>query len=120
MVSNLYTTKELLDMLSDSIDNLRISKEMYYKMFKEAQEDIYKDKVIAELNQEKKNAINHLRRGFGISEQEEKYITEWKDKHKENCNSVSYKYIFTPTPIGTVGEVCCIKCNKKFTFRDIG
>ena len=73
-------------------------------------------------------------RGFPISEEEQKSIREWMDKHDEEvhhartlgdklklggCCGGRYTYKFTPTSIGTIGTVKC-SCGAEFTFQDMG
>lgn len=76
-----------------------------------------------------KNELNNLRckSDFVLSEDEELTVKNWvtshnNDKHKGNTDSGAiggrFTYCFTPTSIGTVGEVVCT-CGDKFTFRDL-
>lgn len=80
---------------------------------------------------ELKKAKEDLYRGFPISEKEQEKIREWELKHDaekhglktmeqramgHGCIGGSLTWCFTPTSIGTIGEVIC-SCGEKFTFR---
>ena len=61
-------------------------------------------------------------RGFPISEKESESISNWIRSH--NCPDANCKcgsqltYTFSPTSIGTFGEVQC-SCGAKFEFRKV-
>ena len=87
-----------------------------------------KDDEIQKLKNEIKN-INEKSSYmiFSISEEEEKDIEKWKNKHiKERHNGNSYDgaiggrftYIFTPTSIGEVGQIKC-SCGCSYYFREL-
>ena len=82
---------------------------------------------------ELKKAKEDLYRGFPISEKEQEKIREWELKHDaekhglktskqramgHGCIGGSLTWRFTPTSIGTIGEVIC-SCGEKFTFQDL-
>jgi hypothetical protein len=67
-------------------------------------------------------------RGFRITKEEQEKIDMWKKAHikkKHNGNSYAgaiggnWTYKFTPTGIGTLGEIKC-SCGETFCFCDIG
>lgn len=96
-------------------------------------EENYKDEEIAAMKVKLDKMREDYYRGFPISEEEQKRIKEWKDKHEEevhNCHSISdklrrggcfggtYKYEFVPTSIGTVGTIKC-NCGEQFVFQKL-
>jgi len=82
----------------------------------------YKDEELMQLKQklEKRNA--DCRRGFVITEEEQKRIDIWKKEHEESDNLYqkhskhSYTYIFEPTEIVTFGTIRC-QCGAEFCFK---
>lgn len=100
---------------------------------KKLKDEHYKDSEMQRMKTELKKAKEDLYRGFPISEEEEKRIKEWQDKHdaevhglktlKERvhaggCIGGRYSYEFVSTSIGVVGTVKC-NCGAKFTFQDL-
>lgn len=100
---------------------------------KKLKEEHYKDTELKEMKEELERIKADMYRGFPISEEEEKKIKEWQDKHdaevhglktlKERvhaggCIGGRYTYEFVNTSIGTVGTVKC-SCGAKFTFQDL-
>ena len=88
---------------------------------------------VSDLCQGIKKAKEDLYRGFPISEKEQEKIREWELKHDaekhglktskqramgHGCIGGSLTWCFTPTSIGTIGEVIC-SCGEKFTFQDL-
>ncbi len=89
----------------------------------------YKDKKLQEMKETLDIMQDNLNRGFPISSNELDVIKEWFDKHKGQDSTTEGKfvkypkhyihhYIFTPTEIGTVGEVVC-HCGEKFEFQSL-
>ena len=93
----------------------------------------YKNEELSGMRQQLEKMQKDYYRGFPISEEEQKSIREWMDKHDEevhNCRTLkdklrrggcvggTYKYEFVPTSIGTVGTVKC-SCGAEFTFQEI-
>lgn len=87
----------------------------------------YKDEEIQKLLQEKENIRKRYAHGFEIDEDEWLSIKEWQAKHiaeKHNGNKYAgaiggrFKYIFTPTSIGEIGEIEC-SCGEKFCFKEL-
>ena len=100
---------------------------------KKLKDEAYKDSELQRMKAELAEARNDLRRGFGISESEQKAIKEWKKKHETEAHGIvtddqrmklhgciggNYSYIFIPTSIGIVGEIQC-SCGEKFTFCEL-
>lgn len=93
-------------------------------------DEVYKDKELIALKEELEEAQEALRRGFPISEDEEKRINDWIKRHEEKKHGVNflnkrisragaiggaYTYEFTPTSIGTFCSVRC-SCGESFDF----
>ena len=104
------------------------------KQNQKLRDEKYKDNELLRMEAELKAMKEDYYRGFPISEEEQKSIREWMDKHDEEvhhartigdklklggCCGGRYTYKFTPTSIGTIGTVKC-SCGAKFTFREIG
>lgn len=100
---------------------------------KKLKDEHYKDSEMQRMKAELKKAKEDLYRGFPISEEEEKRIKEWQDKHDAEvhglktlkdrvhaggCIGGRYSYEFVSTSIGVVGTVKC-NCGAKFTFQDL-
>lgn len=103
------------------------------KQNQELRDEKYKDNELSRMESDLKTMKEDYYRGFPISEEEQKSIREWMDKHDEavhhartlgdklklgGCCGGRYTYEFTPTSIGTIGTVKC-SCGAKFTFQDI-
>lgn len=103
------------------------------KQNQELHDEKYKDNELSRMEDELKTMKENYYRGFPISEEEQKSIREWMDKHDEevhNCRTLkdklrrggciggTYKYEFVPTSIGTVGIVKC-SCGAEFAFQEI-
>lgn len=100
---------------------------------KKLKEENYKDEELTAMRVQLEAMRKDYYRGFLISEEEQKNIRNWMDKHDEevhNCHTLedkikrggciggTYKYEFVPTSIGTVGTVKC-SCGAEFTFQEI-
>lgn len=100
---------------------------------KKLKDEHYKDSEMQRMEAELEKAKDDLYRGFPISEEEEKRIKEWQDKHdaevhglktlKERvhaggCIGGRYTYHFVPTSIGVIGSVKC-NCGAEFVFQDL-
>lgn len=71
---------------------------------------------------------------FPITEDEQQKINDWKSRHDREVHGLNnledklaaggaiggrYYYKFTPTSIGTVGEIVCDCCGKSFAFQEL-
>ena len=64
---------------------------------------------------EMENTIDELRKANDKLREE-----HYKDDKSHGCSGYKEtKYIFTPTCVGTVGEVTCENCGKTFKFRSL-
>lgn len=107
VIEELQSKDTQIDMLQNKLDNFNMQDEL-----------IEKDKIISQL-------MN--RECFDITEDEQKAIDEWVEKHtqeKHNGNTYSgaiggrYTYEFTPTSIGTIGIIKC-SCGDEFIFKNL-
>ncbi len=100
---------------------------------KKLRDEKYKDEELQKLTKELEECRKEVRRGFSISEDEEKSINEWKKKHELEKHGIktdrdridahgaiggAYMYHFLPTSIGIIGEVAC-SCGDKFCFSNL-
>lgn len=103
------------------------------KQNQKLRDEKYKDNELLRMEAELKAMKEDYYRGFPISEEEQKSIREWMDKHDEEvhhartlgdklklggCCGGRYSYHFVPTSIGTIGTVKC-SCGAEFTFQDL-
>lgn len=103
------------------------------KQNQKLRDEKYKDNELLRMEAELKAMKEDYYRGFPISEEEQKSIREWMDKHDEEvhhartlgdklklggCCGGRYTYKFTPTSIGTIGTVKC-SCGAEFTFQNM-
>ena len=103
------------------------------KQNQKLRDEKYKDNELLRMEVELKAMKEEYYRGFPISEEEQKSIREWVDKHDKEvhhartlgdklklggCCGGRYSYHFVPTSIGTIGTVKC-SCGAEFTFQDL-
>ena len=103
------------------------------KQNQKLRDEKYKDNELLRMEAELKTMKEDYYRGFPISEEEQKSIREWMDKHDEEvhhartlgdklklggCCGGRYTYKFTPTSIGTIGTIKC-SCGAEFTFQNM-
>jgi hypothetical protein len=97
-------------------------------------DEAFKDTKLKEMQNRLKIMEDNYYRGFPISEDEEKAISEWKNKHDAEVHNLTtpelrmkasgvsggrYSYHFIPTSIGVSGTVEC-SCGAKFEFQHLG
>lgn len=89
---------------------------------REVEDEKWSDKEMVKLAIERDNAIQALKRGFGISEEEAEDVRKWQNHHIEtqHCNCVgrgciggNFIYEFIPTSIGVIGSIYCKTCMDK-------
>ena len=103
------------------------------KQNQKLRDEKYKYNELLRMEAELKAMKEDYYRGFPISEEEQKSIREWMDKHDEEvhhartlgdklklggCCGGRYTYKFTPTSIGTIGTVKC-GCGAELIFQEI-
>lgn len=97
-------------------------------------EEWNKDEELTKVREELKKCKDDMRRGFQISEDEQKDIQAWIRRHEEyahglktleqrvlahGCSGGGYTYMFYPTGIGTIGIVKCNACGDAYEFQRI-
>lgn len=117
--------KNFCDEISEIVHHAQERNQILSDENKKLKDEHYKDAEIQRLLAENEKYRAELRRGFYISEEEQEDINKWekehiKAKHKGKSYSGTiggrFKYIFTPTSIGEIGEIEC-SCGEKYTFR---
>lgn len=101
---------------------------------KKLKDEHYKAEELQEMQEELVKMSKEWRRGFPITEQEEKSIEEWMKNHEAKVHGLTtdkkrlaaqgvsggrYTYIFLPTSLGTSGTIKC-SCGAEFEFQKIG
>ena len=86
----------------------------------------YKDAELIRMQADLEVMRNQLKRGFPLSEAEADAIFQWQYNHLEakhkgqSSGTVGgrFTYCFTPTSIGTIGEIQC-SCGAKYIFKEL-
>lgn len=92
------------------------------KRIEDLENEKYKDRELKRLNDELCTLREDALRGFLITKDEAKEINDWcgihNSKHpRTGAIGGRFSYVFTPTSIGTIGEIMCNDCKKTFCFR---
>ena len=112
--------KEIYDKQAVMIENLK-------KENKFLREQYDKDEEVSELKTEILSMKQQMNNAFVLNEKETKAIADWIENHnKEFHNSKlhytgiggTFSYTFTPTSLGTTGEITCT-CGQTFCFRSL-
>lgn len=97
-------------------------------------EEYDKDEEVRKLKEDLDIARKDNLRGFPITEDEQQKINDWKSRHDREMHGLNnleeklaaggaiggrYYYKFTPTSIGTVGEIVCDCCGESFAFLEL-
>lgn len=90
--------------------------ERLQKKLSEFDIEVYKDKELQQMSERYNKMKKEYYQGFPISD-EEKEITVNFQKH--HSHSRTFHFTFTPTGIGTVGEIVCPVCGEKEIFQSI-
>lgn len=125
--------KDAFKTIQERIDILEGQNKRLIREIGRLKDKHYKDKELSTMKSQLEAMQKDYYRGFPISENEQKSIQDWMDKHNEelhNCQSLddkirrdgciggTYTYEFIPTSIGTIGTVKC-SCGAEFTFQNI-
>lgn len=96
---------------------------------KRLNDEHWKDDRLQEMKEQYDRMMSEYVRGFPITKEEEKRISEWKEQHvnkRHNGNHMrggaiggSWEYLFVPTSIGTSGVCRCDSCYRKM-LRELG
>lgn len=126
------SVEEITNIFGEILDNIE-SRDIREKYLREEIEriksDTYKDSELALMKKKLEEARDDLHRGFGISAEEDKKITEWIKNHELKDHGITsgtchgaagggYTYEFCPTGLGTIGIIKC-NCGKEFTFQNL-
>ena len=119
--------EEAIMEIIDRINDAETKKDEAYKQLEEWNKDEEIQKLKSEIESLQNKLWNARRYSFEITPEEHEAIEEWKKKHveeKHNGDAYAgaiggrYKYIFVPTPIGTVGSIKC-SCGETFCFSEL-
>lgn len=120
---------KICTMLKEKFNRLNKQNKNLKEQLKKINNEKWKDKELLQMKKEMMEARKDYWRGFPISKEEEESINKWIDEHEEEKHpnsrfprggaiGGSYVYSFTPTSIGTVGEIQCV-CGEKFCFQNL-
>lgn len=124
---NIPSSDKLVKMVRDKLDDMQKDIDYWKNQCKALKDEHWKDDKLAEMKEERDKAIKEKHLGFYMTEEERDAIRAWKEKHvKEKHNGHyyggsiggTYTYIFTPTSIGTAGDIRC-SCGEEFCFREL-
>lgn len=115
LIKTIMDPHKCIESLEAAITEMEETNKKLREMNDELREEHYKDNTIAALKKELDWYYHH---SFVLSEDEVKEAENWVNNH--GCEGYkSTKYIFTPTCVGSVGEVVCENCGKSFEFRSL-
>lgn len=121
---------ELCEALKTKFEDQESRIEYLQEELTKLSDEKWKDKELQKMQEELTETSKDASRGFPITEEEQKAIDEWIEKHEKEkhsyttpfkrggCIGGSYTYIFTPTSIGTFGTIKC-SCGEEFCFSEI-
>lgn len=127
MSGNVKPCEDIVKDIRDSYAGMQQEIDRLRNRCKALEDEHWKDEKLTEMKEERDRAIKERRLGFYMTEEEWDAIRAWKEKHvKEKHNGHyhggaiggTYKYIFTPTSIGTAGDIRC-SCGEEFCFREL-
>lgn len=120
--------QDCFNMIVDRINEAEEIKTRANEKVKRYEEEINADVRVQELTTQLKEAKDDLYRGFGISEEEAKAISDWKEMHDIEQHSLKtldeklraggaiggrYYYEFHPTSIGISADCICGSCQHR-------
>lgn len=116
-----FISKENIDTICQQLKTLFEDQADINKSLRDELQSIkdekWRDSQLIQMKDRLKTAKDNLYRGFGISEDEEKAIKDWrtnhlKEKHPYAPSSIGgeFTYEFTPTSIGVIGTCFCGIC----------
>lgn len=124
-ILNLETISDKIDKIKSEVISLEERNAKLEAENQKLKDEHYKDLELKKLKEEvdKKNSeIKELKtNSFILSENEKKIIDDFIGHHRHSDNNIDaqFEYIFTPTSLGDIGEIRCIKCNKKIEFKSL-
>lgn len=126
----IWLNKKIEEVLQEIYDHYRAinsRNEYLLKEIAKVKEETYKDNELAEMKNKYDEMLADYHRGFAITKEESKKITEWMKeitKDEDFQTKVGgaiggrFKYEFIPTSIGVIGTVIDTFTNKKLTFQE--
>ena len=112
--------KEIYERQSLTIESLK-------KENKFLKEQYDKDEEVSELKTEILSMKQRMSNAFVLNEKETKAIADWIENHNKEFHNGklhytgiggTFSYTFTPTSLGTIGEITCT-CGQTFCFRSL-
>ena len=85
---------------------------------KRLKSESYKDEELSKMKKDYDRMKKDYLRGFPISEEEFKKISEWCEKNFASRNA-SFHYEFFPTALGVSGKIVDDYTKQKFEFKEI-
>ena len=106
---------ELLEKIKDYIDIINKDKDSYINELRELRDNYDRDAEIKILKQQ----LDHMRDNSLIilTKEEKRKIEEFQNEHYKKCKGY-YKFILTPTGLGTAIEIKCEKCGETLDVTD--
>lgn len=117
-----------LENISTNFDFLLKQNEKMSEEIEELKSEHYKDKEIKRLREENTRILENIHRGFEITEEDAKKISEWKLNHEINVHKLDtvekrirsggvsggkWSYEFVPTGIGIFSKCICNSCERR-------
>lgn len=126
MKQHFIDTKDALKALEENFNEQEYLIKRLRNKIQEYETTINADSRVQEVMEENKKLRQDYHRGFPISEEEQKSINSWIEKHTQEKHGGNhyagaiggYTFEFTPTSIGTIGTIKCL-CGDTFTFSDL-
>ena len=116
------TLKNVLQEVYDHYRSVVKTNDYLRKENERLKSEAYKDEELAKMKEQYEKMEADYRRGFGISEAEDKKIRDWMDKLPQaNTGAIGgrFTYQFICTSIGEVGKVKDGVTGEELTFRDL-
>ena len=120
VINHMHPIDQSLRNIRQHFTDITKTNERLSERIQELMDEKWTDKRLADMQAELDQMRIDYHRGFPISEKEQEKIREWKKSHQHYGGAIggTFTYEFTPTSIGTVGEIKCT-CGEHFTFRDL-
>ena len=126
MITNFFRDQDIklvenrIEALKEAMISMANTNYRLQSKFNEIYNEKWSDKKLQEMKAELEKTRNDMWRGFPISAEENKMITEWQKKHDtevhnnpkqyHGASGGGFIYEFYPTGLGTIGRCFCINC----------
>lgn len=119
------TVDEICTSIKERINSANKTAQWALDEKRKLEDEKWKDSELQEMKKRLNKMREECRRGFPISEEESKKISQWKKDHiekkhggllKAGAIGGAFSYIFTPSAIGVFGSCRCT-CGEEFDFR---